>query len=197
MTEQRAVNKELIKMSRELDIPLVAKNDCHYLDAEDYRAHDVLLCIRDGRTVHDPDRFRYDSQDFYFRSGEEMEMLFKDLPEAIKNTTAIAEKCNVTLDLGKHQLPQFQPPEGMDLKQYLQQVSHDGLEERIKSLPYEINTEEYGKRLDDELVIINEMGFAGYFLIVWDFIEYAHQNNIPVGPGRRSATCRCHCTSRD
>lgn len=184
--DQAVVNRELVKMSREMNIPLVATNDCHYLDEEDYRAHDVLLCIRDSRTIHDPDRFRYESQAFYFRSGEEMEKLFADLPEAIRNTAAIAEKCNLELTLGDHQLPQFQPPEGMDLKAYLAQVAREGLETRIESLPYEINPEQYGSRLKEELDIIGDMGFAGYFLIVWDFIKYAHKHNIPVGPGRGS-----------
>ncbi|MCD4655001.1 DNA polymerase III subunit alpha, partial [bacterium] len=186
MKEQDSVNRELVKMSRELDIPLVATNDCHYLEPEDYRAHDVLLCIRDGRTIHDPDRFRYESQALYFRSGEEMEKLFVELPEAIQNTAVIAGQCNVTLKLDEAELPSFDPPEGMDLEDYLDQISHKALDKRIESIPYEINREEYKQRLTDELTIIKEMGFPGYFLIVWDFIKYAHKEKIPVGPGRGS-----------
>ncbi|MBN1297013.1 DNA polymerase III subunit alpha, partial [bacterium] len=186
MQDQHTVNRELLQMSRELDIPIVATNDCHYLDESDYRAHDILLCIRDGRTVHDPDRFRYESQSYYFRSGEEMEHLFADRPEAIRNTARIAEMCDLKLELDQHQLPQFDPPDGMDLGHHLDTLSAEGLETRLDDLPYDVDRDAYRLRLKDELTMIREMDFAGYFLIVWDFIRYAHSQNIPVGPGRGS-----------
>lgn len=186
MAEQETVNRELVRMSRELEIPLVATNDCHYLHEDDYRAHDVLLCIRDGRSVNDPDRFRYESRAFYLRSGEEMETLFRETPEAIRNTAHIAARCNVTLDLGHAQLPQFDTPGGIDLNDYLKKVSREGLEERMREMPYPVDAEKYRGRLEEELKIICKIGFSGYFLIVWDFVGYAHQNCIPVGPGRGS-----------
>lgn len=186
MREQAIVNRELIKISREMDIPLVATNDCHYLDEDDYRAHDILLCIRDGRTVHDPDRFRYESQAFYLRSGEEMERLFAEIPEAIQNTAVIAEMCDLELTLDEHEFPDFDAPNGLNLEEYLDRVAHEGLEERLQSVPYAVNRDEYSERLRDELKIIGSMGFAGYFLVVWDFIKFAHHAGIPVGPGRGS-----------
>ncbi|HPQ38824.1 MAG TPA: DNA polymerase III subunit alpha [bacterium] len=186
MREQAVVNRELIRIAGEMNLPLVATNDCHYLDEEDYRAHDILLCIRDGRTVHDPDRFRYESQAFYLRSGEEMERLFREVPEAVRNTAAIAEKCHLTLELDSHELPDFDAPHDMKLEEYLDRVAHEGLEDRLRSMPYTVNRDEYEERLRDELKIIGSMGFAGYFLIVWDFLKYAHTSGIPVGPGRGS-----------
>ena len=186
MAEQETVNRELVRMSRELEIPLVATNDCHYLHEDDYRAHDVLLCIRDSRSVNDPDRFRYESRAFYLRSGEEMETLFRETPEAIRNTAHIAARCNVTLDLGHAQLPQFDTPDGIDLNDYLKKVAHEGLEERMREMPYPVDAETYRIRLEEELKIICKIGFSGYFLIVWDFVGYAHQHCIPVGPGRGS-----------
>jgi DNA polymerase III subunit alpha len=184
--EQITANRELIAMSKDMGIPLVATNDCHYLDRDDYKAHDVLLCIRDGKTYSDPDRFRYNSQAFYFRSETEMNALFKETPEAIRNTTSIAERCNVKLTLGKPELPHFEPPNNMDLENYLVQVSNEGLEQRFHEMPYTVDKPLYQKRLQEELDIICQVRYPGYFLIVWDFVKYAHNNSIPVGPGRGS-----------
>ncbi len=186
MADQVRANEEILKISRELDIPLVATNDSHYLNQDDKRAHEVLLCIQTGKTMEDTDRFSYESDQLYFRSAHEMIPLFESFPDAVANTRRIADRCNLTLKLDKPMLPQFHLPSGMTLEQYLDDLAHSGLDERIAGLPYEANREAYFARLRDELEIIKNMGFSGYFLIVADFINYAHSQNIPVGPGRGS-----------
>jgi DNA polymerase III subunit alpha len=191
LPEQKIVNNGLIEIGRELSIPLVATNDCHYIDREDAEAHEVLLCIQTGKTMEDTDRMRFKTDQFYFRSPEAMSRLFKDIPQSITNTAAIADKCNLTFDFGRISLPNFEVKTSESLDQYLARIAKNGLE---KLLPVIMGGKEdkgirdkYVKRLQEELEIIKSMGFAGYFLIVSDFVNYAKQRNIPVGPGRGSA----------
>ncbi len=168
---------------RETGIPLVATNDCHYLKREDAEAHDALLCIQTGKFVSDTDRMRYDTDQIYFKSAEEMSKLFSDFPEAVENTVRIAERCNVELEMGHLHLPQFEIPKPFtDADNYLKNLAEQGLRERYKEI-----TDELQGRMDYELSVIKQMGYAGYFLIVKDFIDYARSQHIPVGPGRGSA----------
>jgi len=192
--EQKIANAGLIEISKELSIPLIATNDCHYLEREHAEAHDVLLCIQTGKTIKDPDRMHLSTDQFYFRSPEEMNQLFSLTPEALANTVSIAEKCNFSLESGKFYLPNFEiknPEES--LNEYLERKAREGLEKLFpiilkdqKENESEIK-EKYEKRLNLELEIIKAMGFAGYFLIVSDFVKHAKHNDIPVGPGRGSA----------
>ncbi len=187
---QDEINNLIIEMSKKLSIKIVATNDCHYLTKNEARAHDILLCIQTNRIVNDKDRLRFPSNEFYVKSYEEMYDLFKDIPESLKNTIEIAEKCNLEIKFGEVQLPEFNPPGGENLDHYLERISRQGLEERFLALGIADNPVErsrYLKRLNDELQIIKSMGYSGYFLIVSDFINYARRNNIPVGPGRGSA----------
>lgn len=168
---------------RETGIPIVATNDCHYLRQEDWEAHDALLCIQTGKLVSDHDRMRYSTDQIYFKSSEEMTRLFEDFPEAIGNTIRIAEACNLEIELGKPHLPHFPiPAPHKDPDIYLRHLAEEGVNWRYKKV-----TEEVKKRLDYELSIISQMGYAGYFLIVKDFIDYARSVDVPVGPGRGSA----------
>ncbi|MEP0828359.1 MAG: DNA polymerase III subunit alpha, partial [bacterium] len=168
---------------RETGIPLVATNDCHYLRREDWEAHDALLCIQTGKFVSDRDRMRYDTDQIYFKSPDEMTQLFGEFPEAMENTIRIAEECNVEIEMGKLHLPHFPIPDQFaDADSYLLHLCDEGLVKR-----YGKKTDELQKRLDYELSVIRQMGYAGYFLIVKDFIDYARSQNIPVGPGRGSA----------
>ena len=192
--EQKIANAGLIEISKELSIPLVATNDCHYLERDHAEAHDVLLCIQTGKTIKDTDRMHLSTDQFYFRSPEEMHQLFSLTPEALSNTVSIAEKCNFSLESGKFYLPNFEikdPEES--LNKYLERKAREGLEKLFpvilkdqKENESEIK-EKYEKRLNQELEIIKAMGFAGYFLIVSDFVKHAKHNDIPVGPGRGSA----------
>ena len=180
--EQKLVNQLLVKMSRELDMELVATNDIHYTYADDATAHDVLLCIQTGKKVSDEDRMRYDGGQYYCKSEEEMLKLFPYAPQAIENTHKIAERCNVEIEFGVTKLPQYPVPEGYDSWTYLNHLCKEGLKKR-----YGIVTNELEERLDYELSVIRKMGYVDYFLIVWDFINYAKVNGIAVGPGRGSA----------
>ena len=194
--DQKIANAGLIEISKELSIPLIATNDCHYLDREHSEAHDVLLCIQTGKTIKDKDRMSLSTDQFYFRSPEEMHQLFSETPEALSNTVSIAEKCNFTpVEKGKFYLPNFtvKNPEET-LNEYLERKAREGLEKRfpviLKNNQGEDEAavrEKYKKRLNEELEIIKNMDFAGYFLIVSDFIKHAKHNDIPVGPGRGSA----------
>jgi DNA polymerase-3 subunit alpha len=167
----------------ETGIPLVVTNDCHYLKQADWEAHDALLCIQTGKQVADIDRMKYETDQIYFKSPEEMEALFGEFPDAISNTVKIAEECNVDIEMGKFHLPHFPlPTPFVDADAFLRHLTEEGLNERYKKI-----TEEIKKRLDYELSVIKQMGYAGYFLIVKDFIDYARTQNIPVGPGRGSA----------
>lgn len=182
MKEQLKVNKEIIEMSKRLNIPLVATNDVHYIKKEDYRSHDILLCIQTAKTVDEEERMRYPSDEFYLKSPEEMYELFSHVPEALENTVKIAEQCNFDYEFHKSKLPSFPLPEGTDHYEYLKDVCLKGLEER-----YETITEELIQRLEYELGVVNQMGYVDYFLIVWDFIRFAVESGIPTGPGRGSA----------
>ena len=194
LPDQKIANAGLIEISKELSIPLVATNDCHYLAGEHAEAHDLLLCIQTGKTIEDTDRMHLGSQQFYVRSPEEMKTLFASTPAAIENTISIAERCNLTLEFGKFYLPKFEvknPEETLD--DYLKRKAREGLEKLIPTIVKDtkkdeaIIREKYEKRLHEELAIIKAMGFAGYFLIVSDFVKHAKHNDIPVGPGRGSA----------
>ena len=180
--EQRMVNTALLSMSRELNIPLVATNDVHYTYAEDVKPHDILLCLQTGKKLADEDRMRYDGGQYYIKSEEEMKQLFPYALEAVENTHKIAERCNVEIEFGVTKLPRFEVPEGYDSWSYLNKLCTDGLHERY---PEDDGT--LKERLDYELAVIQKMGYVDYFLIVWDFINYARQHDIMVGPGRGSA----------
>ncbi len=183
LPEQDAVNRQLIELASELHIPLVATNDCHYLKKEDARAHDILLCIQTGKTVKDVKRLKMATDEFYFKSPEEMTKAFSEVPEAIDNTRLIAERCNLEFTLGRNLLPRYEPPEGTTPDKYLEALAAKGLQAKMKDeVPMQ-----YGDRLAMELNVIKKMGYASYFLIVWDFISYARSRDIPVGPGRGSA----------
>lgn len=182
LQEQIKINRKLIELARELELPMVATNDCHYLKPEDARAHDVLVCIQTGKTVNDPNRMRFGSQQFYFKSPEEMKKAFDDIPSAIKATWDIAERCNVRFDLNAQLLPSFNVDKGISPELYLKELATSGLKNRFGNPP-----EIYSDRLSMELDVINRMKYAPYFLIVWDFIRFARERGIPVGPGRGSA----------
>jgi DNA polymerase-3 subunit alpha len=192
--EQRAANEVLRRMSRQLEIPLVVTNDCHYLRKDDAFAHDVLLCIGTQRVLSDPDRLRYASEEFYLKSADEMHRLFPDDGAAIERTVEIAERCDLVLPEGKFHLPDFPVPAGETADSHFARMAWSGLDERLAELarrnpaafarhPVEV----YRERLRYEVEVIQRMGFAGYFLIVWDFIRHARDRGIPVGPGRGSA----------
>lgn len=180
--EQRRVNKELIEMSKRLGIPLVCTNDIHYINREDAKAHEVLLCIQTGKTMDDEDRMKFQTDEFYLKSPEEMSRLFDYVPEAIENTLKIADKCSLELEFGKTHLPKFDVPGGVSSREYLRKLCYDGLYERYESV-----TDELKERLEYELGVIERMGYVDYFLIVWDFIRYARDHGIMTGPGRGSA----------
>ena len=179
---QRQVNQGVIRLSRELDIPLAATNDCHYINAEDWEAHDILLCIQTGKKVADENRMRYEGGQYYVKSEEEMRELFSYIPEAIDNTAKIAERCNVEIEFGVTKLPRYEVPEGYDSWGYLNHLCSEGFKERY---PEDDGT--LKERLEYELGVIKSMGYVDYFLIVWDFINFARSHGIAVGPGRGSA----------
>ncbi len=187
--EQRLVNTELLKMSRELDIPLVATNDVHYTYAEDAEPHDILLCLQTGKKLADEDRMRYEGGQYFVKSEEEMKGLFPYAWEAVENTQIIADRCNVEITFGETKLPHYEVPEGYDSWTYLNKLCDDGLQERYGDGNQQAGTtgQTLRERLDYELGVIKTMGYVDYFLIVWDFINYAKSNGIPVGPGRGSA----------
>ena len=180
--EQQNVNQQLLKMHRETGIELVATNDVHYTLAEDAQPHDVLLCLQTGKKLADEDRMRYEGGQYYVKSPEEMERLFPYAPEALENTHKIAQRCHVEIEFGVTKLPKFDVPEGYTSWEYLNELCFKGLEERYRPV-----TEELKERLNYELSTIRNMGYVDYFLIVWDFIKYARDHDIMVGPGRGSA----------
>ncbi|MDF2882836.1 MAG: polymerase subunit alpha [Clostridiaceae bacterium] len=179
--EQLKVNELLIKLSKEIDVPLVATNDVHYIRKEDNKAHDILLCIQTGKTVDEQDRMRYPSDQFYLKSPEEMYEIFSYIPEALENTVKIAKQCNFDYEFHVSKLPKFPLPEGTDPYQYLRDLCYKGISKRYSDV-----NEDLKKRLEYELNIINQMGYVDYFLIVWDFIRFANENGIMTGPGRGS-----------
>ncbi len=179
---QRQVNQGIMRLSKELNIPLVATNDCHYINAEDWEAHDILLCIQTGKKVSDENRMRYEGGQYYVKSEEEMRQLFPYAPEAIENTHKIAERCNVEIEFGVTKLPRFDVPDEYDSWGYLNHLCDEGF-----ALRYPDDDGTLRARLDYELGTIKSMGYVDYFLIVWDFINFAKSHGIAVGPGRGSA----------
>ncbi|ADL07630.1 DNA polymerase III subunit alpha [Thermosediminibacter oceani] len=180
--EQKRVNANLCRLSKETGIPLVATNDVHYILKSDEPVHDAMLCIQTGKTVKDEDRLKFNSAELYLKSQEEMWRLFSHIPEALENTVMIAQRCNVELDFGRIHLPHFEVPQGFTQDSYLEKLCYEGLVERYGRITPEIKA-----RLDYELDVIKRMGYSSYFLIVWDFVNFARKNGIMVGPGRGSA----------
>ena len=179
---QQTVNMALMSMSRELDIPLVATNDVHYTYAEDAKPHDILLCLQTGKKLADEDRMRYEGGQYYVKSEDEMRLLFPYASQALENTQKIADRCHVEIEFGVTKLPHFEVPEGYDSWTYLNKLCQDGMKERY---PEDDGTLQ--ERLQYELSVIQKMGYVDYFLIVWDYINYAREHGIAVGPGRGSA----------
>ena len=182
MPEQARVNRELIKISEELNLPLTVSNDVHYLDRDDAKSHDVLLCIQTGKTINEENRMKFPSDEFYLKSPDEMAALFPENKDALENTVTIANRCNVEIKFHEQHLPEFTVPEGYTHEDYLKKLALDGMYAR-----YENVTDDIKERFDFEFNTIKNMGFVDYFLIVWDFIRYARKHEIQVGPGRGSA----------
>ncbi|MGE5421813.1 MAG: DNA polymerase III subunit alpha [Ignavibacteriales bacterium] len=180
--EQQIVNRELVKISRQTGIPLVATNDVHYLEKQDAFIQDVLLCIQTGKTINDENRMRFSTPEFYFKTAQEMLQLFSEVPEALRNTVAIAERCNVEFDFGTFHLPTFEIPTGETPEAYLRRLVYQNLPEKIPDYDGTVT-----EKIDYELDVINRMGFPGYFLIVHDLVNWSRNNGIAVGPGRGSA----------
>ncbi|PYM90795.1 MAG: DNA polymerase III subunit alpha [Candidatus Rokuibacteriota bacterium] len=183
LDEQTRVTAETLQIAKAIGAPIVGTNDSHYLDAGHSRAHEALLCIQTGTNLQDSGRFRFSTQEFYVKSAEEMALVFSELPEACRNTLAVAERCNLTLDFGEFHLPRYVVPEGHTLDSFFHEQAHAGLRRRYGPNPGDA----IQARLAHELAVIEKMGFAGYFLVVWDFIRYARERGIAVGPGRGSS----------
>src|SRR5258705_8795210 len=192
--EQKVVNKGLLPLAKNLNLQLVVTNDVHYLKQGDHQPHDILLCIGTGKTVNDTQRLRYTGDQFFLKTAEQMASVFQDHPEGLKNTLLIAERCNVTIPTGQNHRPSFGVPEGFTIDQYFEHIAREGFAQRLPRLRQLATAgrlrhtlDEYDRRLEYEIEMIKQMGFPGYLLIVWDFIRYAREENIPVGPGRGSA----------
>ena len=181
LEEQREVNRGILRIAKETGLPLVATNDAHYLTREDSYMQDVLLCIQTGKTVEDANRMRFETQEFYIKSEDEMRELFPNVPEAFENTQKIAERCNVEFTFGKYHLPEFVPPDGSTPLEYFHRLCNEGFAERYPNAPAG-----YRERLDYEMSVVERMGYVEYYLIVADFIRWAKAEGIPVGPGRGS-----------
>ena len=179
--EQRPVNQGVRRLARELGLPLVVTNDAHYLRKEDAEMQDVLLCIQTGKTVDDTNRMKFQTQEFYLKSEDELKGLFPGCEEAFENTVRIAERCNLDFTFHEYHLPSYPVPEGYTDEEYFRKLCVEGFAERYPDAP-----EAYRKRLEYEVGVISRMGYVNYYLIVWDFIHYAKVNGIPVGPGRGS-----------
>ncbi len=178
---QRPVNQGVMRLARETGLPLVVTNDAHYLRKEDARMQDVLLCIQTGKTVDDPNRMKFQTEEFYLKSEQELRLLFPNCPEAFENTVRIAQRCNVEFTFHEYHLPSFPVPEGYTNEAFFRKLCEDGFRERYPDPP-----ESYRERLAYEINVISTMGYVNYYLIVWDFIRYAKESGIPVGPGRGS-----------
>jgi len=192
--EQKVVNRGIVPLARDLGLPLIATNDVHYLRQGDSQPHDILLCIGTGKTVNDAQRLRYTGDQFFLKTADQMAAVFKDHPEALQNTLLVAERCDVTIPKGQNHLPSFGVPEGFTLDQYFEHVAREGFAQRLTRLRQlaesgrlRYTIDEYERRLEYEIAMIKQVGFSGYLLIVWDFIRYAREAGIPVGPGRGSA----------
>lgn len=181
IAEQTSVNQGILRLARETGLPLVATNDAHYLRKEDAQMQDIMLCIQTGKTVDDADRMKFQTEEFYLKSEEEMQALFPNCEDAIANTAQIAQRCNVEFVFHEYHLPSFPVPEGVTNEEYFRKLCADGFAERYPHAP-----KAYQERLDYEIGVISRMGYVNYYLIVWDFIRYAKENGIPVGPGRGS-----------
>ena len=179
--EQRAVNQGVLRLARETGLPLVVTNDAHYLRREDAKIHDVLLCIQIGKTVDDENRMKFQTEEFYIKSEEELKRSFPGLEEAFSNTQAIADRCNLDFTFHEYHLPSFPVPAGFTNEGYFRQLCEDGFRQRYENPP-----QSYRERLEYEIGVISRMGYVNYYLIVWDFIRYAKEQGIPVGPGRGS-----------
>jgi DNA polymerase III subunit alpha len=188
MDEQKKANNMVLELARSLDVPMVVTNDCHYLEQGHARPHEVWLCVQTGKQLSDGKRMMYPTDEFYFKSGDEMHRRFRDFDAALKNTLSIAEMCSLELELGQNVMPEYRTPNGESSADYLRKLSYEGLERKLHRLEAgpELRSV-YEERLAYELKIVEEMGFPGYFLIVWDFIHHAKCQHIPVGPGRGSA----------
>ena len=187
LDHQRVANSGLLEIAKKMDIPLAGTNDCHYLKKEDFRPHELMLCLQTGKTISDPNRMKFDTDQLYVKSTEEVSAAFIEFPNAVANTCRIADNCDLQLALNKTYLPQYKVPEGFTRETYLERLALEGLTARLKERPSQILPAAYELRLREELTIICSMGFAGYFLIVWDIIKFARSRHIPVGPGRGSA----------
>jgi DNA polymerase-3 subunit alpha len=196
LEQEKQIQSDLFRLERELDIPLVLTNDSHYLCGEDSHAHDVMLCVQTGAKVHDKERFRFDSDQFFVKSGDQMATLFPDSPAVVARTMEIAERCNLKLSKVDNPFPEFAVPAGHTIDSYFEEVCRQGLKKRFDTAVRQLELRgvlrtplhEYESRLNFEIGIIKQMKYSGYFLIVWDFIKYARDHDIPVGPGRGSAT---------
>jgi DNA polymerase III subunit alpha len=196
LEQEKQIHEALFRLERELNIPMVATNDSHYLCGEDSHAHDVMLCVQTGAKIHDKERFRFDSDQFFVKSADEMGQIFADSPAVLQRTMEIAERCNLKLHPVENPFPAFAVPEGQTIDSYFEEVCRAGLRKRLDTAVRQLelrgvrrsSTAEYEARLEYEIGIIKQMKYPGYFLIVWDFIKYARDHGIPVGPGRGSAT---------
>jgi len=187
LAEQEKVNRQLVELAKELSIPVVATNDCHYGERADFHAHDVLLCVQTGKNVSDENRLKLETDELYLKSAEEMNQGFDYCPGAVERTLEIADRCNVDIEFGKYHFPNFTPPKEISLDDYLDELARAGLEQRIEGITDPGTRKGYYERLEYELDVIKRMKFPGYFLVVADFINYAKQSGIPVGPGRGSS----------
>src|SRR5215469_10792485 len=192
---EKKIQSGLFQLEKDLNIPLVLTNDSHYLCGEDSHAHDVMLCVQTGAKIHDADRFRFDSDQFFVKSADEMARLFPDSPGVMERTMEIAERCNFKLHPVDNPFPEFAVPQGHTIDSYFEQVCREGLKKRLETAVRQLELsgkrrstpDQYESRLSYEIACIKQMKYAGYFLIVWDFIKYAKDHGIPVGPGRGSA----------
>jgi len=187
LDHQRIANTGLMEIHKKLGIPLAGTNDCHYLKKEDARPHELMLCLQTGKTLSDPARMKFDTDQLYVKSTEEIAPAFSEFPGAVSNTCRIADSCELELALNKTHLPQYKAPEGYTRESYVEHLAVEGLKARLAERPSSIPPAVYEQRLREELLVICSMGFAGYFLIVWDIIRFARSRGIPVGPGRGSA----------
>ncbi|HWH79015.1 MAG TPA: DNA polymerase III subunit alpha, partial [Candidatus Binatus sp.] len=181
LAEQEKVNRLLVELAKDVSIPVVATNDCHYGERADFHAHDVLLCVQTGKTVDEENRLKLDTDELYLKSAEEMTQGFEYCPGAVERTLEVADRCNLEIEFGKYHFPNFTPPKEISLDDYLDELAYAGLNERLEGVSDPELRKSYVERLEYELGVIKGMQFPGYFLVVADFINYAKRNGIPVG----------------